>query len=682
MSNLECKNFSFIRVHPIKEWERGDLKKSRKLWGLTGNVAHDLRFIHTPNADEARISLNQIVCAATDWKLLSATKKNLAKIGITGPEFLAELAFEKIAEKGIVVHQNLVKTAMLLMAVSPEYIRDGDLNNEPNPEKSKKLLAGSLSFLRKKYGDRLLMAVYHDDEQNPHLSAYILPIIEKRITKTGRSCDGMKGQPRETRLEWRLSFADFFRRDKRITKFDKVKNKKVFVRYDPGPCSIMQTEYAEELCKHGLDVQRGVRKADEDRALPHETTKERSARLRTPPTEIEGMNFEQLRNWAAQVIPVIAELPRAQKERDHYQKTAGYHQKRANELEKSLDVAQRGLSVENVIKKLTGLEAQPPGLGLELDSARKDIEMEFLLPNGQRIGLIGKNGFENLTPEIPFLGENANRLKGKGAISAVKYITGWSHSETTKWLADVFGDESASFHVAKEFREEVIEDRDDPERNKRKDHAQLSLRDLEVPDDATWPEAMKTLTKAFNCSPESIEVLKQCNSIKTNSYGHLLFGKTIVSESGMSDAGNIVIDLKYPNLILAESGEGIHVHPGDGNKQIFCSSPLEALAIKSSSEHKDATVIAVGNHPTDVTQKSLEYLIKTPKVINLLAENLTIIGQALAAWFNLHFSNIKKLVLPKEHISWIDSQRKTATSQRETTIKNVEPYNDTNQQNL
>ena len=657
MSNISCKNFSFIRVQPIKEWGGGDMKKSRKQWGLTGNVAHDLRFINTPNADENRISLNQIVCAKTEWKPLSATKKNLKEIDIEGPEFIAELAFEKIAEKGILVQKNHVKMAMLMMAISPEYIRDGDSNNDPNPEKSRNLLEGSVSFLRKKFGDRLLMAVYHDDEQNPHLSAYILPILEKRIKETGRSSKGSELQPRETRLEWRLSFADFFRRDRRITKFDKKKNEKVFVRYEPGPCSIMQTEYAEELRKYGLDVQRGIRKADEDRALPHETTKERSARLRTPPTEIEGMDFDQLRKWATQVIPVIRELPRAQQERNHYQKAAGQHQQRADNLELRIAEVQRGISVEKVIKGLIGLEPKPPGLGIDLAQARQDIEMEFLLPNGLRIGLTRNNGFENLTPEIPFPGENAKRLKGKGAISAVKYITGWNHSEATKWLADVFGDESASFHVAKEFREEVAEDRDDPGRQKRKVHAELTLKGLEVTDETMWPEAMETLTKKFKFTPESIDVLKECNWIKTNRYGHLLFEKSSISVSGMTKAGNFVIDLKHPNLIFAETGDGLHVHPGDGNKQIFCASPLEALAIKSSTENKDAIVIAVGQNPTEATQKSVEYLLRIHKGINLLAENLTTLGHSLAAWFNLHFSTIKKLMLPKGHTNLIDAHR-------------------------
>jgi len=167
MTDYKEKNFSFIRVHPIKTWGRGDLTKSRKKWGLSGNVAHDLRFIKAPNASSKRKALNLIICAKTDWKPLPATKKNLKKIGIKNSEFLMEIAIEMIAEKGIVVQENHVKAAMLMAAISPEYLRDGNLDNKLNPEKSRKLVEGTTAYLKKKYGFRLLMMVYHGDEQTP-----------------------------------------------------------------------------------------------------------------------------------------------------------------------------------------------------------------------------------------------------------------------------------------------------------------------------------------------------------------------------------------------------------------------------------------------------------------------------------------------------------------------------------
>jgi hypothetical protein len=665
MFDNKPKNFSFIRVHPIKKWDRGNLTKSRKEWGLTGNVAHDLRFIEALNANSKLRATNQILCAKTNWKPLSATKENLKRIGIKGPEFLAEMAIGMIAKKGIVVQENHVKAAMLMAAISPEFLRDGNLDNEINPEKSRKFVEGTTSFLQKKYGDRLLMMVYHGDEQNPHISAYVLPLIEKKIKAMGRPVKGMESQPREIRLEWRLSFADFFRRDKRIVKVDPSTKETKFIGYEHGPCTVLQDEYAEELMKNGLEVQRGVRKADEERALNYETTKERYDRLRTPPTEIEGMDFEKLRKWASQIIPVVKEVVRARRERDHYQKAAGHHQQRATTLEKTLAGLQREIRVEDVIKKLTGLDPNEPGFadgpgtdGISSpNKRRKDIELEFLLSNGQRIGVTNDNAFENLTPEIPFPQPNTKRSKGRGAISTVKYLTGWDHPQATAWLADNFGDDVASQEIARLFREEISVDRDEPTRVRRNYHAVETIVDLQTPDDSQWPDACRTLTETFRFRNESFDELRKSEWIAANRHGHFVFQKLQISDTGLVPAGSFVVDPSHPAINLCETGDGLHINPGEDDKLIVCATPTDALAIKSSPENHNATVVAIGGNPTEATIATLSHLIKNHRGIKLLAENLTMAGQRLAAWIALHFSTLTKLPLPEGFAHWLDVHR-------------------------
>jgi hypothetical protein len=661
MSTDSHKNFSFIRVHPIKKWGKGDLKKSRKQWGLTGNVAHDLRFIHAPNADPDLIGTNLILCAETGWNPMSPTKENLKTVGIKGATFLASKAVDMLAEKGVVVRKNLVKVAMLMAAVSPEYLRDGNLGNEPNPEKSRKLLEGTTAYLRKKYGDRLLMVVYHGDEQNPHVSAYILPLIEKSITVTGRTEKGMENQPRETSVEWRLAFYEFFRRDKRILDGNPDPKKKKFLGYERGPCTVLQDEFAEALRTHGLDVQRGIRKADEDRALQYEPTKVRYDRLQTPATEIEGMDFEQLRAWAAQAIPHIQELKRAREERDNYQKTSGHHQQNATKLENQIAEMKREIPVEKVIKKLTGLDPQEAGFGdlpeLEPSKKRKDLEQEFLLPNGQRVGITNNNGFENLTPEIPFPVPNAKRFKGRGAISAVKYLTGWDHSQATAWLADNFDDDTASREIARNFREEISVDRDEPTRVRRKNHAVEILSDLQTPDDSRWPDACRALTETFQLRSEPVEELRRSEWIAANRHGHFIFQKLQLTAAGLTPTGSLIVDPQHPSIILSDIGEGLHIQPGDDKQLIICATPMDALAIKSSRTNRDATVVTIGGNPSEATQATLRQLIENHRGIKLIAENLSMVGQRLAVWIGLHFSALGKLALPGGCANWFNAHR-------------------------
>jgi hypothetical protein len=507
---------------------------------------------------------------------------------------------------------------------------------------------------------------------------------------------GVRLKPRETRIEWRLSFADYFRRDKRILEIDHATKEMKFVRYERGLCTILQDEFAKELCNHGLDVQRGIRKADEERALDYETTKERYDRLRTPPTEIEGKDFAALHKWAKQVIPVIRELPRAQKERDHYQKAAGHHQQRAATLEKALAAMQREIPIEEVIKKLTGIDPHEFGLDDVLGAdgtnppkkRRKDIELEFLLTNRQRIGITNDNGFENLTQEIPFPGRNSKRFKGRGAISAVKYIMDWNHSQATEWLADVFGDDAASGEVARTFREKVSKNRGDPDRVQRMNHAQQVILDLQNPDDSRWPDACRALTETFQLRREPVEELRRSEWISANRHGYFIFQKLQITATGLTLTGSLVVDSQHPSIILSDIGEGLHIQPGDDKQLIICATPMDALAIKSSGANRDATVVTIGGNPSEATQATLRHLIENHRGIKLIAENLSMVGQRLAVWIGLHFSTLGKLALPSGRANWLDvhrlappgyatahpkMDRATEDSQRTATVNREDP---------
>lgn len=687
------KNFAFIRVVPIKNWGKGTSRaKSRtgRGWGLTGCAAHDLRFIDTPNADARLLKRNAIVSAKTGWQPLSATKENLAKIGITGPEYLAEMAKsmiraagyfltkteQKQAKKegrvGTLLKDNQVKVAMLMCAVSPEFLRDGDSDGKINGDKVRKWGEGTVEYLREKYGDSLLSVVFHLDEMNPHASAYLVPMLEKDINVMGPPRKGMAEQPRESTREWRMSHKDLFTRDRKL--FEKLPSgeRKYTGVVEMGTCSQMQDNYAKALQEMGLDVQRGIRKSDEQRALEYETNKERYRRLLAKDTirQVTDLRDDELREWILEQAPIIEEVKRARIERDHYQIAAGAAQQKAAELEKNIAESRRELPVGDVIKKLIGLDP----LGPDEDPSRpgdpprpdkpkkrKDLQMEFLMPNGMRIGVTNQNGFENLTPQIPFEGKNSNRLRGKGPIDAIIFITGWEFNAASEWLADNYSPEDAGKSIAIKYAEGLTFDPDDHERILRKDHAAIVARDLETPEESTWDSTYETLLKKFRFGKTVVDDQHRSNWIETNKFGHIVFQKgRLDADNDFIPAGKIIVDPANPTITLKETGDnGLYLDiDNKATKLIICSSPMEALAIRSTPDHYAATVIVVGKSPNDDTIKALEYLIKKYRGPKLLAESLSSAGRKLAAWMLEHFPAIETLPLPKGFENWLDYHKR------------------------
>lgn len=669
------KNFVFIRVVPIKTWGKGTSRaKSRtgRGWGLTGCAAHDLRFLDTPNADARLLKRNAIVSAKTGWQPLSATKENLAKIGITEPEYLAEMAKEMIAEKGIKLKSTQVKVAMLMCAVSPEFLRDGDSVGKINGDKLLKWAEGTVKYLREKYGDSLLSVVIHLDEMNPHASAYLVPMLEKDVKVMGPPRKRMTKQPRETTREWRMSHKDLFTRDRNLYEISPSGEKKYTGVVEMGTCSKMQDEYAKALQQMGLDVQRGIRKSDEQPALEYETNKERYRRLLAKDTirQVNDLCDDELRGWILEQTPIIEEVKRARIERDHYQIAAGAAQQKAAKLEKNIADNKRELPVGEVIAKLMGLDplgpdedpsgpGNPPAPGAP--KKRKDLQMEFLMPNRMRIGVTNQNEFENLTPEIRFEGKNSKRLRGKGPLDAIMFLNDWTFKTASEWLADNYSTEEATKSIATKYAENLAFDPDDHGRIMRKDHAATVSRDLETPDDSQWESVRQTLFRTNKFRKAVIDSQHEANWIDANRYGHLVFTKGNWDENGyIVTTGKIIVDPKNPTVTLKEIGDnGLYFDiDQQATKVVICSSPMDALAIRSSQEHYASTVVVVGKSLNEKTIAALEYVIKKHRGKKILAESISSAGRKLAAWMLEHFPAIETLPLPKGVENWLDYQKR------------------------
>lgn len=666
-STIMPKNFTFIRVVPLTNWGKG-LQRSRSRtgrgWGVTGCAAHDLRFLITPNADARMIGKNAFVSAKTGWEPMSATKENLATMGITGPEYLAEMAKDMIAEKGIKLKKTHVKVSMLMCAVSPEFLRDGDTRNKLNNKKVRKWAEGTIKYLREKYGDRLLSIVIHLDELNPHASAYVVPMLEKKIKAMGRPANGMVSQPRESNLEWRMSHKDLFTRDKRILEVDLVTEEVKLIRIEPGSCSQMQDDYAETLKMMGLDVQRGIRKSDEQKALDYETTKERYRRLSEPVMAVENLSDQELRQWVVDNAPAVEEAKRLRIQCDHYQIAGGASQQQVVKLEQKIAESKRELPVADVIRAITGTEPTQPDDGCEDGGSDKNIQpgqLEFRLKNGQRLKISSGNRFTNLTPHIPFKGKATNRLSGRGAVDAVVYLTGCSFDAAVARLSQIFGGEDAQRSAAQKLGAEI---------------AAIKAA-LEAPVTEKWPEVAAKL-KTWDFNEAAIKSAFDCSRIAANSEGHIIFTKEHWNKRDMdlSFSGNIVIDMEFPEVDVLESGDNglFMLLDAKATHNVICASPMDALAIKSRPEHEHANVIAVGSKPNEQTQNSIRILINTIPNATRFADNLTENGRFLAAWLAEIFADkIQTIPLPPSFRHWLDYHFATIKTKQEKNINSFEP---------
>ena len=652
------KNFSYIHVEKLHQWGRGKLAtrsykvaKNTRYWGVQGCWEHDMRLISTPNANPKKLSNNEVVCAETEWKNVSLSTQNLKKIACNSPDFIEKKARKLMEEHKILPREDQVKVAMLMMAVSPEFLRNGKTDGDLDAEKVKKWSAGSIKFLRKKYGNRLLCIVIHMDEQNPHMSAYLVPLIKKSVTPRGPRKKNAKEKPKDASEKWVLSCADLFTPDPyRIEPGNDGKPKKV--RIGKGTCSLLQDEYAEDLRKENLEIRRGVRRAPHQKGLEHEENRIRYARLSAPIAEVATLNESQLRVWARDVAPQAEESKRAKIERDHYQIAAADAQESVKSLEKKLTDIQRTIPVEEVIASLMGLD---PHKGVNGDgSDGKTVQPHFLLPNGQQIGLLPGNKFQNLTPEIPFTGAAAKRLSGKGAIDAITFTTGWSFREATEWLADNFGNSIAKTAAVEKISEQIDDTKDDNARLQRKNHADTITQELSSPDNSRWPQLFHYLTKHLKFRSGHIERLRNDNWIAANKYGHLVVNKGRWDETDhIVSTGKFIIDPRNPETTLKETGDGMFIDTNDGGKNaIISATPIDAFALRASPEHSQDAVFVLGRSPD---KSAINDVVKAFKGNVTLAENTSPSGKKIASWFQTHFPAIASLRLPDGISSWLQN---------------------------
>lgn len=670
MSKKSPKNFSCIRIHPIHEWDFGTIgaddmpgKKS----GLAGYLAHDFRFMLTPNAAKELTGTNLVFCKKTKWKPLKATHENLREIGIKNPFSIPARAEKILRRMKVQVQDNSIVATALMLTISPEVLRDGSTVNKVNSDIQEKYVEGTIKFLRKKFGNRLLLACLHLDELNPHISAYILPLIKRKMKKTGRSKTGEKGKKRETRDETRLGHTEMFTRNRHIYEKTPGTEIKVLKEVIPGSCSILQDEYAAALQNEGLDVIRGVRVEPRKPRLIHETSKKQYERMMRGVKNADEViaRFKELKPEEQEEIirhhiAVATEAEHFRNQRDTYQVLASEKDENIAKLEKKMADSMRELSVTEVIEALTGVSPTYPETkenSVVRHGANKGrmlkIDCEFLLPNGQLVGVEhARNSFENLTPEIPFQGEGAGRWSGSGSINAVMYITGCGFDSAMARLANLFGDGAIHKAVVKKIDEDLA-------------HKKNTLL---IPDDSRWPELLAKL-RAMNIHDEVISQARSEKSIAASREGNILFSKQAWGgDDAESEPRTLVVDPAFLEVPVMETGAddvfmlldpefgiiGDHGVKRIEKDSIICATPLDALAIKSTAEYRNANVVAVGQKPGESAKEAILFLKQQSPNRLHIAESLLAHGRNIAEWLSEHIEGIiKKIALPENCRSWI-----------------------------
>ena len=246
------------------------------------------------------------------------------------------------------------------------------------------------------------------------------------------------------------------------------------------------------------------------------------------------------------------------------------------------------------------------------------------------------------------------------------YLTGSSYEAAMARLSSIFGEEPVKRAALKKIDSE-LEDKNNS---------------LLLPDESKWPELFARL-KAMNIHENVIEVAKTSSEIAANSEGHIVFTKNISDEDGnQRNSGTLVVDIQFPDVTVMETSEDDTFSIIDMNAKhtVICSSPLDALAIKSQDEHRDANVISIGKNPGEFTKKTLQFFAEAYPNKIFFAENLLDAGRKLAAWLSEQIGQvINKIPLPENFRSWIGFQiasRTEISPMKETPINEPENVSD------
>jgi len=576
---------------------------------------------------------------SSPWEGRTFDELKLFKSDFIKPDFIVDKAKKILEMAKIKVRDDQVKVCQLMVSVSGEFLRDEE-TGEINKIKTKKWADQSVRFLRSKYGDRLLACVLHMDETNPHMSAYLLPLVEKEVKYHNPKA---KNKVVKSIIKPRLSCYSMFTADPfEMVEVDGKKKKKII---GEGTVSQLQTNYADFLIKNGLDVQRGIRRKPFQTGLQYQTVKEYYSKIAQPIAD-----FEELKPW--EIKPAIIEAQQKtnqyieiKKQKEFYQENAADSIKELKNIKnevalekKQREKLSREISVSEAIEKITGLKPQ---------SSDKAGFINFYFPNGLNLEIdLEKNKFINKTPSVAGLGNMSSKVQGRGAIDAIIYLTGWKTEETIEFLADTFSIEQAASVLIQNIKNS------EPTLGRVNKVSQLMKfqNELIKNEPSKLNNLFEKLEGELKISRTLLNEMSEGRQLYTNKFGNLVFRKSVEEDGELLGTGHIVYDIHSKKIIHESEEDGLVPLAHYDNKAIILTvDPLEALALKS--ENQNNAVLLVSKNQESQTAINL-YHAKRYKIF--IAESLTEKGKQLAEWVKEKFPFVQTLHIPRNFKSWLD----------------------------
>ncbi|MDI2609049.1 MobV family relaxase [Salmonella enterica] len=526
-----------------------------KSWGDVGGAgSHNLRHRDTPNADPSRTHLNRhLVGQPTDQ--------------------LAEVVREKIGDQTI--RKNAVLAFEVVMSASPEYFRPDapGAGGTWNEQRLARWETASMDWLRKQYGDRVVSAVLHLDEQTPHIQAVVVPLDEKGKL----NCRAMLGGSRQTLRDLQTSYAKGVEHlgISRGIEGSKAKHKTVREYY-------REAESAFEPLPEVKTRNPGQAPAEPEK-LGFFAGPEKKGQWERDRAEWE----RQQAAWEAQRKQHMAEV---NAQRDAAVETARRHQAQAAKAA-ALAKEVQTLKTENsrLLAERQTLKAEADRLrGTDLCDVLTKVygaqEAADSRPSYRtRKFELGEHGNIAVTGEL--WTDNATGKGGKGAINLVMHLEGWEqgrYKDAVRVLAEHFSPESVAADMG---RKTALEGATAV--------SKLKQEPLPMPEPvlSNWPRARRYLEDVRKIPGKLIDWASKRGLIYADERANLVF---VRDGGGCFKRGSY--DPKDRPAFKQTLGRdaGPMVLPGTDGRVFVTEGPIDALALKAINPA--STVLATGGN--------------------------------------------------------------------------------------
>jgi hypothetical protein len=533
-----------------------------------GNVggagAHIMRTRPTPNADAER------------------TGSNRALVGARGAD-LPALVSARIKNHGVKTRKNSVPAFEMILSASPEYFRPGA------PEKGgtwdeKRLGAwvdASTDWLKKKYGDRLVSAVLHLDEETPHIHAVVVPVDSKNSLNC-RSFLG--GRKLLSDLQTDAAQAVAHLGIERGIERSGAKHQSIKEYYErvnsptevvPPVLTPVPAKLGPEPEAPGVFSSSAAKAAHSQAVQQHDAEKARyESQLKKHRAEVAAANRKAHelaeKNQAQAADAKLKEKQVRQLKAENSKLGAKLEQSR--EDLKSLTAELRGLELVDVLQRVYGATE---------DAASKPTHKtrKFRLPR--------RSGTVAVTGEL--WADNATGDGGKGPINLVMQIEGWGQDrfkDAVRLLAEHFKPGDVAAAVGRRVAAQAVAQ---VEAAKAGPLPEVDLTHVQ----ATWPRVRRYLTEVRRIPAALVDQVQAAGLLRSDARANAVF----LREAGGGCFKRGSYDPTDRPAFKQTQGLGrtpMVLAGAPGADVWICEAPIDALSIRSI--WPKATVIATGGN--------------------------------------------------------------------------------------